>query len=280
MTGIDRKRVGRSFHRQAGEYDRHAVVQKRVVERLAALLAGEEAPRRVLDVGTGTGALLERIAGMYPDAAVTGLDLAPAMAQAARERLAGRERLLVCAGDAEHLPFAPDAFDLVVSSSTFQWLESLRHAFDEAYRVLAPGGSFRFALFGGETLRELKASYRQALAACGGGVDRTHRFVSVEEVRTALEGSGFAACVAHGELETEYHADARAMLRSIRAIGAGNASAVPSSGLAGRRVTQEMLAVYDREYLADGRLPATYEVIYGWGLKPSEGVQRPGVLPE
>lgn len=267
MPATDRERVGRSFGRRAGEYDRHAVVQKRVVARFLEALDDLPVPRAILDVGTGTGALLGRLADRYPGARLVGVDLAPAMAETARTNLAGRTGIEIHAGDAEELPFPDGTFDLVVSTSTFQWLETLQCAFDEAYRVLAPGGRFRFALFGDQTLRELKASYRQALAACGGGTDRTHRFASADEVLAALKGCGFAECGARAELETEYHADARAVLRAIKRVGAGNA-AVPSKGLAGRRVMQEMLAVYDREYGADGRVPATYEVVYGWGVKP------------
>jgi malonyl-CoA O-methyltransferase len=268
MPAIDRDKVGRAFGRRAGEYDRHAVVQKRVVARLLEQLGDMPAPCAMLDIGTGTGMLLGRLMDRYPAARAVGVDLAPAMAEAARASLAGRGAVEILVADAERLPFADGAFDLVVSSSTFQWLETLQLAFGEAHRVLAPGGRFRFALFGGQTLRELKASFRLALAACGGGTDRTHRCVTVEDVLTALGECGFADCAAHAELETEYHADARAVLRAIKRVGAGNASAVPSSGLAGRRVTQEMLAIYDREYQVEGRVPATYEVIYGWGMKP------------
>ncbi len=265
MPPIDREKVGRSFGRQAGEYDRYAVVQKRVVARLLGQLDDLPAPRAVLDIGTGTGMLLGRLADRYPAARAVGVDLAPAMAEAARDSLAGRGVEILVA-DAEALPFADNTFDLVVSSSTFQWLETLHGAFGEAHRVLAPGGRFRFALFGGETLRELKASYRQALAS-GGGPDRTHQFATADGVLTALVACGFTDCGVHAELETEYHEDARAVLRAIKRVGAGTA-AVPAGGLGGRRVTQEMLTIYDREYSAGGRVPATYEVVYGWGMKP------------
>jgi len=267
MSTIDREKVGRSFGRRAGEYDRHAVVQKRVVERLMEQLVAVPAPGAILDIGTGTGMLLGRLADRFPVSRAVGIDLSPAMAEAALANLAGRGNVRILAADAEQLPFADNSFDLVVSSSTFQWLETLHQAFTEAHRVLSPGGSFRFALFGAQTLWELKAAYRQAMAACGDGIDRTHRFMGVDDVLTALQDCGFADCAVHTELETEYHADARAVLRAIKRVGAGNASAVPTNGLAGRCVTQEMLSIYDREYGCDGLVPATYEVIYGRGVK-------------
>ena len=76
-----------------------------------------------------------------------------------------------------HLPFADGIFDLVVSTSTFQWLAALEKAFSEAKRVLTPGGTFLFALFGEGTLHELKNSYRTVLLAENAiDKDRSHNF--------------------------------------------------------------------------------------------------------
>ncbi len=151
---IDRRRVKHSFHRQAVEYDTHAAVQKRVVDRFLAILAEEgSSPARILDVGAGTGLLAQRLADRHPAASLSCVDLAPGMAATARQRLGSR--ILVAVADAEHLPFAASSFDCVVSTSTFQWLTTLDAAFAEAWRVLAPGGLFASALFGHGTFHEL-----------------------------------------------------------------------------------------------------------------------------
>jgi malonyl-CoA O-methyltransferase len=190
------------------------------------------------------------------------------MVAAARETLQGRERTGVQSGDAEQLPFPAGSFDLVVSTSTFQWLESLDIAFAEAYRVLAPGGFFRFALFGAGTLRELKESYRSALRRHGKEtVDRTHRFIASPNVADALDRVGFVCSRVWSEDETEFHPDVPALLRSLKRIGAGNASTDHAKSLAERRVMLTMMHLYGEKYGRDGSIPATYEVIYGWGLK-------------
>jgi malonyl-CoA O-methyltransferase len=264
---IDRSKVQRSFHRQACEYDNHTVVQKRVVARLLDILSEEgETPSRILDVGTGTGLLARHLADRYPDAFLSCIDLAPGMAVVARQRL-GR-RGLVAVADAEHLPFAGEAFDCVVSASTFQWLTTLDNAFGEAWRVLAPGGRFAFALFGHGTFHELKTSYRAALASSGrAGEDRTQRFFPVDEVSAAMTRAGFAACRVLCEDEVERHPDVPTFLRAVKRAGAGNASPLPSRGLAERRVMVEMMRVYG-ELFGDGDgIPATYSVIYGAGVK-------------
>lgn len=269
MVGIDRTRVRHSFDQHAREYENHACVQKRVVARFAGLLRDRPAhPRRVLDIGSGTGMLLRDLAGLYPDADLVGLDLAFGMSLTARGNLSGNPSVRLLTGDAERLPFGGDAFDLVVSTSTFQWLESLDGAFAEAYRVLAPGGFFSFALFGDRTLHELRSSYRRAWADAGRGrEERTQCFINGDGVGAALSRTGFGSCRVVSELEIEMHPGVPALLRSIRRIGAGNTTPVVSRGLSERRVMLEMMELYRRTYGRDGLVPATYEVIYGEGRK-------------
>lgn len=269
MGVIERNRVRAAFHRQSAVYDSCAEVQQRVVRRLLDLLQLEALiPRRLLDVGAGTGTLAGGLASLYPVAAVICLDLAYGMTVTARRNLAGDGRVMFVNADAERLSFADSSFDLVVSTSTYQWLPALDTAFAEAYRVLTPGGHFRFALFGEQTLYELKSSYRKALTRVGSGrEDRTHNFFGAEQVMTALAGAGFKGCQVKAELEQESHPDVPALLRSLKRIGAGNAAPAPSRGLAGRRVMLEMMDIYRREFGREGAIPATYEVVYGVGRK-------------
>ncbi|NMC73887.1 MAG: methyltransferase domain-containing protein [Geobacteraceae bacterium] len=268
---ISRAKVRRSFDRQAVFYEETVVVQKLIRENLLFQLQGKDpgsAPRRILDVGAGTGILLREIRKLYPGAFLAGLDLAPAMSKKAREALEGEGGALLVEGDAESLPFADATFDLVVSTSTFQWLNTLEKAFCEAFRVLSPGGTFHFALFGGKTLYELLTSYKRALKnpVCK-GVDRTHRFFSLPDVKSALKRAGFSVCSVEKGVEVEYHPNVKAMLRSLQRIGAGNASRLTPGGLGGRRVMLEMMEIYRAVHGCSQGIPATYEIVYGKGRK-------------
>jgi ubiquinone/menaquinone biosynthesis C-methylase UbiE len=108
-------------------------------------VAVQAAPRRVLDVGCGTGYLLRLLAERYPQATeLAGIDAAPAMIETAGQ-LAGDRRLRFTVGVAERLPFPEDAFDLVVSTTSFDHWADQQEGLGECARVLAPGGQLMLA---------------------------------------------------------------------------------------------------------------------------------------
>lgn len=258
MNLVDKRRVGAAFSRSAPAYDGRAGVQRHVQDRVLALLE-EAAPgaRRVLDVGAGTGALLARLGAARPGLRPAAVDLAPGMSALARDRLGAA--CAVAAGDAEALPFRAGAFELVVSTSALQWLPRLEPALAEARRVLAPGGALALAIFGARTLHELKAAWRDAAGPARGA--RTHRFFSRAEVAGALEAAGLTPRRVVEEELSEHHADARAVLRALKGIGASGA--VPgASGLGGRRATLDMLRRYEERHRCPAGVPATWHVIY------------------
>jgi ubiquinone/menaquinone biosynthesis C-methylase UbiE len=110
----------------------------------AALAAVEPAPKRVLDLGTGTGAGARAIAARFPEAEVVGVDLSARMLAEAHRTLPSEltPRVRFEVADASDLPYADDAFDLVTLANMIPF-------FDEIARVVAPGGSVVFAFSGG-----------------------------------------------------------------------------------------------------------------------------------
>jgi len=262
VNPVDKRRVGAAFSRSADAYDAHAEVQVRVRERALGLAAAvAPAAGRVLDVGAGTGALLARLAAERPALLAAAVDLAPGMC--ARARVAA-PRAALAAADAEALPFRAGVFDLVVSTSTLQWLPRLEPSLAEMRRVLAPGGAVCVALFGERTLHELRRAWRSAANAARASDGRaagTHRFASHAALESALAAAGLQPAAVHEEELVEWHADARAVLRALKALGAS--SAVPGrAGLGGRRVTLEMLRRYEEAHAGPAGVPATYHVLY------------------
>ncbi len=264
---IDRNRVGRAFHCHAAEYDQNTPVQKRVAEELLVRVRERlnAPPEAVLDIGCGTGRLLDAVGRQYPRSRLFGLDLAYNMTALARERL--QPRGLLVNGDAAAIPFADRSFDLVVSSSTLQWLDDLDGFFQECQRVSREGGTVCVAFFGGSTLCELQECYRDALLQLPQGTggryaERLHRFRTIADVERSLKNAGFGAVSLARLVDTAYHSSVADLLRSMKRIGAGTpAGKETGGGLGWRGVLNETSRLYHQRYGSGGMIPATYESI-------------------
>lgn len=275
---VDVRAVRRAFGRAAASYDGAAALQREVGARLATRLdVVKLEPRRVLDLGCGTGAALPLLAARYPRAALVAIDAAPPMLAAARARedaarsFAGRvaraltgsrgsARSYLCA-DATALPLGPANVDLLWSNLMLQWVADVPRAFAEARRVLAVGGLFTFTTFGPDTLRELA----RAFAAVDG---HTHvsRFVDMHDLGDLLVEAGFAGPVMDMETITVTYPTPRALMAELKALGATNQTLGRPRGLTGRgRHARLVAALASLE--RDGRIPATFEVVYGHAWK-------------
>ncbi len=265
---IDSRLVRRNFSSHAEDYDRHAVVQQRVVANLAALVL-ESGPLtgRLLDVGTGTGRLAATMAGACPGLQLVLSDIAHGMSRHAAASLPGA---LAIDGDAQSLPLRDGSCNLVVSASVYQWMNDLPRALTEAARVLPVGGRFGFALFGSETLFELRSCHRQAVREFS-AAGRSHvlDFPNLGQVQQALEGTGLQVLKLRREIEVEYHPEIATLLRGLKAIGASNAATERPQGLASRRVMTRMGEIYRQAFGRSEGLPASYDVIYCLAEKPA-----------
>lgn len=275
---IDKLAVRRSFDRAAATYDAAAVLQHEVCKRgLERLDFIRHRPARILDAGCGTGNAWQGLAARYPGAPIIALDLAPGMLRQARAATPWHQRLLrrlpatVCA-DLECLPLAQGSMNLVWSNLALQWVNALPRAFTEIHRVLVPGGLFMFTTFGPDTLKEL----RDAQA----GVDsHTHvsQFVDMHDIGDMLVGAGFADPVMDMETFTLTYSDVLTLMRDLKAIGAHNAAAGRPQSLSGKAWLEKVTRNYEA-LRRDGKLPATFEVVYGHAWRPLPRV-GPGGKP-
>ncbi|HEY7743269.1 MAG TPA: malonyl-ACP O-methyltransferase BioC [Burkholderiales bacterium] len=268
---LDKRMVRRAFERAAASYDAAAVLQNEVCRRMLARLEYIRiAPATILDAGSGTGNAVRGLLGRYPGARLIALDLALAMARRARARrpwwraLLGRSggRLSAVCGDIEQLPLAPAGAGLIWSNLALQWSNEPKRAFAEMHRVLRPGGLLMFSTFGPDTLKELRAAF--------GGVDRhthVHRFIDMHDLGDVLIACGFADPVMDMEIVTLTYADLRELMRDLKAIGAHNVTRGRAAALTGKSLLAKVAQNYEAAR-REGRLPATFEVIYGHAWKP------------
>ena len=270
---LDFAEVRRAFDHAAASYDAHAVLQREVCDRLLERLDFMTLqPERVLDVGTGTGYGLAHLRTRYAQADLYALDIAPAMLLAARARLpqpgwvqralgsmrprSGPQHHVICA-DMERLPLAASSVNLIWSSLALQWAHDLEATLKGFQQVLAPGGLLIFATFGPDTLKELRTAF-----AAIDDAPHVNRFIDLHDIGDMLVNAGFSSPVMEMEMLTLTYADLKTLMRDLKGIGAHNAAAARRRGLLGKSAWARLEQAYETQRL-EGRLPATFEVIYG-----------------
>lgn len=267
---IDLRQVRRSFARAAASYDDADVLQTEIRDRLLERLEWVQLqPRRVLDLGTGTGKALPALAARYPEAEIVGLDLTPAMLRLAGARPAGGAGPVLICADAARLPFPDQSVDLVFSSLAIHWSPALDAVLAEVRRVLRHPGLFTFTTPGPESYRELRRAWQ--------AVDQAPHVIPFPEMRALGDGlvrAGLAEAVMDTDTLTLRYRDFGQLIADLRATGTTNASAGRRAGLTGRQAWARLTAAYERERDADGLLPATVEVVFGQAWAPGAPRRR------
>ena len=260
---IDKQLARRSFDRAADTYDAVAALQNEIGDRLVERLDYIRLqPRRILDLGAGTGMFSAALLKRYRKADVIALDIAERMLQRVQARGGWfRKPRCVCA-DAETLPFADDSVDFIFSNLMLQWCNDLESTLAELRRVLAPGGLLMFTTFGPDTLMELRASWEAV-----DGYTHVNTFVDMHDVGDALVTTQWAEPVMDSERITVTYRQLPVLMRDLKHIGAHNVTAGRPRGLTGKRHMQQLGEAYER-FRSDGVLPASYEVVYGHAWSP------------
>lgn len=259
---LDTLAVRRSFNKARRSFDEAAVLHREVRTRaLARLLLLRQAPAVILDLGAGTGHGSAWLKRQFPRAQVIAIDSALGMLQESDlqrgtwRRILGRSFSRAC-GDATALPLRDSTVDWVFSSLMLPWCGSIEAALSEVRRVLKPGGVFAFTSLGPDTLRELRQAWR------ADGAEHILPFIDMHDLGDALIRVGFAEPVLDVERFTLTYGDLKTLLTDLKASGSCNALPDRSRGLIGRAQFARVTAAYELQR-RDGKLPATYEVVYG-----------------
>ncbi len=267
---VDRQQVARRFSRVAADYPAADFFAREVDRRMQDRLDYVKIePKRILDLGCSRGASLAGLAARYPGAEWLGLDLSEAMLQAGRTARPGWQRWLGLgkdeplrlAADASKLPLAARSTGLIWSNLLLHWLDDPVPALAEAHRVLEVGGLLMFSTLGPDSLRELRMAFSDGYA-------HTQRFADMHDLGDMLVACGFADPVMDMEVITLTYDDLDAMFAELRAAGSSCAMKARRHGLTGRATWAAGCAAYEA-MRRDGKLPATFEVVYGHAWKPA-----------
>jgi malonyl-CoA O-methyltransferase len=267
---LDRGQMRKAFDRAAAGYDKSAVLQQevgqRLLERLDLLTLK---PRRILDLGAGTGESLPYLIKKYADAEIYALDIAEGMLHEARRKLSWWQRLRhkvkFVSAAAENLPLSDNSVDMVVSNLALQWCEDLPQVFNELRRILAPGGTVLFTTFGPDSLKELRAAWYQVDSNV-----HIHQFIDMHDIGDAMLTSSLAEPVMDMEVITVTYDDAWQIMRDLKNIGAHNVAVDRPRHLTGKQRLRKVVESYE-VFRTAGKLPVTYEIVYGhaWAAEPS-----------
>jgi SAM-dependent methyltransferase len=232
-------------------------------ERLGAVLRRFDC---VLDLGTPTDVLRRALTGVASVGTIVAAD-----AQCPHAHTDAR---CFVVADEEALPFAAATFDLVVSALSLQFVNDLPGVLVQIRRVLKPDGLLLAALAGGDTLTELRQSFAAAESEMEGGVSpRVAPFADVRALGGLLQRAGFALPVTDVDRITVRYDHAFALMRDLRRMGATNAL-IDRRRVPLRRATLlRMAEIYAERFAdADGRLRATFEIVWilGWAPHPSQ----------
>ena len=277
---FDARQVRRAFSRSAASYEAAAGLQHAVEARLLESLdylddpaLARAPPRRVLDLGCGTGRASRAMQARWPKAEVVSLDLALPMLREGRAaaRPGGwlanpfaRRPLPVCA-DARALPLADASVDVLFSNLCLQWVEDFDAVLAGFRRVLKPHGLLLFSTFGPGTLWELREAFAQA-----DDVPHVSPFADIAGVGDALVRAGFHQPVLDREDERTHYPDLPTLMRELRAIGATNALASRRHTLTGRTRFRVAAEAYEAHREARG-LPASWEILSAMAWAPEAG---------
>jgi SAM-dependent methyltransferase len=179
--------------------------------------------------------------------------------------------------DDEFLPFADGTFDLVTSVLSLHSVNDLPGALIQIRRVLKPDGVFLGALFGGETLRELRLAFAAAEATTAlGASPRVAPFADVRDLGGLLQRAGFALPVADIDRTTVRYRDPMRLLFDLRALGETNVLVQRRPNFSSRQLLGAVFAEYLQRFGDDqNRVSATFDVVYLIGWAPHESQQKP-----
>jgi len=179
--------------------------------------------------------------------------------------------------EAEVLDLAPGSHDLVIHALALHWANDPVGQIIQCARALRPDGLFIAALFGGQTLHELRAALAQAESDVSGGL--SPRVLPMGEIRDLgglLQRAGLALPVADSQSQRVSYRDVLHLMRDLRAMGESNALAARLRRFTARRVMGQAAVVYAAHFPdGEGRVRATFETVYLTGWKPHDSQQKP-----
>lgn len=251
--------IGKSFDRVADQYEKAAIIQQEIGQRLFERLDYLKiVPKRILDLGCGVGQFSQALKKRYPKAHIVGIDLSYQMLLMAKSKQSWRTKWSLVGGDIAVLPFADQTFDLVFSNQAIHWVENIDSLFSELYRIMAVNGCLMFSTLGPDTFKELTTVFSHI-----DNYAHVNTFQDMHDVGDSLLREQFVDPVMDMEFLTIRYPSVIELMKSLKQQGVKNIHPHRKPGLSGRQFLQQITQTYHQQYEQAGKVPLTYEVVYG-----------------
>jgi len=210
MQVFDKSKIKANFNQANQSYNQNAILQKMVANELVELAKIDIFnAKNIVDFGSGTGFIADKILSEFPDKNIFQLDIALQML------LAGQSKTQKIVADIESLPFKQSVFDLGLSSLSFQWLNNLENSIFQVLKTIKNSGNFHFSLVVDGSLQELKTSCQDCDTELS-----VNSFISKKNLEAILEKLNLDYQLKTKKIILEYE-DFYSLLKSIKSIGAG-----------------------------------------------------------
>lgn len=264
---LEQTQIARRFNKAASTYDPVAVLQQQVGKSLLERLRGIRCcPQTILDLGCGTGYFEPLLKELYPTAKIVGVDKSSGMLSQAQLKetehpLRGINWVNGCA---ENLPFSNHSFELIYSNLMLHWSNNFIGCLKEIHRILKPEGLLLFSMVGPDTLQELRYCWKMV-----DEYPHVHHFVDMHDLGDNLLQTSFAHSVMDIEYFTLLYAEALDLMKELKKLGVQNIAKNRQRGLTAKGVLKKLVQAYEGFRSKEGKLPATWEIIYGhaWSVE-------------
>ena len=261
QPSLDKERVRATFNKAASRYENFDFLQREVANRLLQRLdANTNDAKMILELGCGTGRMIPSLQRKFAKSRLFCIDIAEAMlivAKKAHSSMFKKKKFFICA-DAESLPFEQSSIDIIYSNLSIQWCPEPLKVFSNVNSILNDsGGLFVFSTLGPNTLRELRESFEGYSS-----FSHTTQFLDMHQIGDYLANVGMRDVVIERETLTVNYEEPLKLMKDLKGLGATNASSARNKNLTGTDTIRKVIASYNKKKV-DGKIPATYEVIYG-----------------
>lgn len=251
-------KIKNNFSKAAKSYDKNAVVQLKIIKRLIKKLP-KKSYLNILEIGCGTGNLTEILAENFKEGKITAVDISEGMIKIAKEKV-NSERVNFIVSDIEEL-IIKEKYDLIISTSTFQWIENLEGLFLKLNNNLNKAGVLAFSTFLEGTFKELDNSINIVLEKNNIGVRQNRNYLTFEKLNEIIENNfqGNKKNFIKNQYNEYFHSSLE-FLKSVKGIGANSSEL---QRYITPKITKEIITSYDKLYREDDFIVVTYEVFIG-----------------